>query len=82
MLRPGRRRRDNNKTNLRIPIWIVLALLGFNLLEAGDDSNKDPGRKEKIREAQAKLEATLPLWAKRDWRWEEIVSACQFKVRN
>ncbi|MFM7180560.1 MAG: hypothetical protein ACKO2G_03730 [Verrucomicrobiales bacterium] len=51
------------------------------LLELLDDSNIDPLRKEKIRETQAKLEVSLPEWVKRDWRWAEIVLACQFKSR-
>ena len=51
------------------------------LLELLDDSNKDPQRKEKIRETKAKLEASLPDWVKRDWRWAEIVESCKFKTR-
>ncbi len=57
------------------------AATGRELLELLDDSNKDPQRKEKIRETQAKLEGKLPEWAKRDWRWAEIVTSCQIKSR-
>lgn len=52
-----------------------------DLLELLDDSNTDPQRKEKIREKLAKLEGSLPEWVKRDWRWAEIVSSCQFRIR-
>jgi hypothetical protein len=51
------------------------------LLDLLDDSNKDSQRKEKIRETQAKMEGSLPEWVKRDWRWAEIVTACQVKSR-
>ena len=51
------------------------------LLELLDDSNKDPQRKEKIRKTQAELEASLPAWAKSDWRWTEIVESCKYKTR-
>ena len=57
------------------------AATGRELLDLLDDSNKDPQRKEKIRETQAKLEGSLPEWVKRDWRWSEIVKACQIKSR-
>ena len=49
---------------------------GRRLLDLLDDGNKDPDRKEKIRETLAKLESSLPEWVKRDWRWEEIVTSC------
>ena len=57
------------------------AASGRELLELLDDSNNDPQRKEKIREKLVKLEGSLPEWVKRDWRWAEIVSSCQFRVR-
>ena len=57
------------------------AATGRELLELLDDSNKDPQRKEKIRETLAKLEGSLPEWVKRDWRWSEIVKSCQMKSR-
>ena len=49
---------------------------GRRLLDLLDDGNQDPDRKAKIREAVATLEASLPAWAKRDWRWQEIVTSC------
>jgi hypothetical protein len=49
---------------------------GRRLLDLLDDGNKDPERKAKIRETLAALEASLPTWAKRDWRWQEIVTSC------
>jgi hypothetical protein len=52
------------------------AASGRRLLDLLDDANKDPDRKAKIREAAATLEASLPAWAKRDWRWQEIVTSC------
>jgi hypothetical protein len=52
------------------------AAAGRQLLDLLDDGNKDPDRKAKIREALAALEASLPAWAKRDWRWQEIVTSC------
>lgn len=52
------------------------AATGRRLLDLLDDANKDPDRKAKIREALAALEASLPAWAKRDWRWQEIVTSC------
>lgn len=51
------------------------------LLEILDDSNKDPQRKEKIRETLSRIESSLPAWAKRDWRWAEIVESCNYKTR-
>jgi hypothetical protein len=57
------------------------ATAGRELLDLLDDSNKDPQRKEKIRETLAKLEGSLPEWVKRDWRWAEIVESCRFKMR-
>lgn len=53
----------------------------LELLELLDGSNNDSRRKEKIREAQAKLETSLPAWAKRDWRWAEIVESCKYEKR-
>ena len=50
------------------------------LLELLDDSNEDPQRKEKIREKLATLEGSLPEWAKRDWRWAEIVESCRIGI--
>jgi hypothetical protein len=52
------------------------ATAGRQLLDLLDDSNKDPDRKAKIRETLATLESSLPDWAKRDWRWQEIVTSC------
>jgi len=46
-----------------------------------DDSNKDPERKEKIREKFAGLEGALPEWVKRDWRWAEIAKSCRLRTR-
>ena len=57
------------------------AASGRELLELLDDSNKDPQRKEKIREKLAKLDGSLPEWVKRDWRWAEIVESCRFRTR-
>ncbi len=57
------------------------AVTGRELLDLLDNSNKDPQRKEKIRETQAKLEGSLPVWVKRDWRWAEIVKSCQIMSR-
>jgi hypothetical protein len=53
---------------------------GRELLELLDDSNKNPQRKQKIRETLAKLESTVPAWVKRDWRWKEIVKSCEFVI--
>lgn len=45
-----------------------------------DDDNQAPDRKAKIQEAVPSLDASLPGWAKSDWRWQEIVvSAQRFK---
>jgi hypothetical protein len=52
------------------------AATGRKLIELLDDSNKDPKRKEKIKEIAAKLEKSLPDWAKTDWRWAEILQSC------
>jgi len=49
---------------------------GRKLLDLLDDSNRDPNRKQKIQETLAKLDASLPEWVKRDWRWQEIVASC------
>lgn len=50
------------------------------LLELLDDDNKDPDRQGKIQEAVRSLDASLPDWAKRNWRWSEILaSAKRFK---
>lgn len=57
------------------------AASGRELLELLDDSNNDPQRKEKIREKLATLEASLPEWVKRDWRWAEIAESCRFRTR-
>ena len=57
------------------------AASGRELLELLDDSNKDPQRKEKIREKLAGLEGCLPEWVKRDWRWAEIAESCRFRTR-
>lgn len=46
------------------------------LLELLDDANQDRDRKAKIRTTVAALDASLPAWAKRDWRWQEIVTSC------
>jgi hypothetical protein len=54
---------------------------GRMLLDFLDDGNKDPDRKEKIRETLAKLESSVPDWVKRDWRWGEIVQSCQSRSR-
>ena len=51
------------------------------LLDLLDDSNKDPERKEKIREKFAGLEGALPEWVKRDWRWAEIAKSCRLRTR-
>ena len=45
---------------------------GRQLLDLLDDGNKDPNRKQKIQETFAKLDASVPEWVKRDWRWNEI----------
>jgi len=52
------------------------AAAGRQLLELLDDANQDPDRKAKIRTTVAALDASLPAWAKRDWRWQEIVTSC------
>lgn len=57
------------------------AAAGRELLDLLDDSNQDPQRKEKISETFTKLEASLPEWAKRDWRWAEIAESCWFRLR-
>jgi hypothetical protein len=57
------------------------AAAGRELLDLLDDANKDPQRKEKIREKLAKLDGSLPEWVKRDWRWAEIVASCRFRTR-
>ena len=49
------------------------------LLELLDDACNVPDRKERIRATLAKLETTLPEWAKRDWRWAEIVTAAKLR---
>jgi hypothetical protein len=49
------------------------------LLELLDDDNQDPDRQRKIQESVRSLNASLPEWAKRNWRWEEIqASAARF----
>ena len=48
------------------------AKTGRQLLDLLDDGNKDPNRKQKIQETFAKLDASVPEWVKRDWRWNEI----------
>ena len=54
---------------------------GRELLDLLDDGNKDPNRKQKIQETFAKLDASVPEWVKRDWRWNEIsASASRFGV--
>jgi hypothetical protein len=50
---------------------------GRQLLDLLDDGNKDPDRKEKVQATLAKLESSAPAWAKRDWRWAEIVESCR-----
>jgi hypothetical protein len=54
---------------------------GRKLLDLLDDGNTDPERKRKIQAMLATLEETTPDWAKRDWRWREIVTACATKSR-
>ena len=56
------------------------AAAGRELLDLLDDGNKDPKRKEKIRETLAKLEGSLPGWVKRDWRWAEIAASCRLSM--
>lgn len=51
------------------------------LLELLDDSNRDQQRKRKISERLAELEAALPEWSKRDWRWAEIVESCRARIQ-
>lgn len=55
---------------------------GRELLELLDDGNQDPLRKQKIPAALAALDASLPEWVKRDWRWREIEASCRFKSRS
>ena len=56
---------------------------GRELLDLLDDANRDPQRKEKIRETLAKLESSAPEWVKKDWRWNEIkVSCSRFRVKE
>ena len=56
---------------------------GRELLDLLDDSCKDPERQQKIEQALAKLESSVPEWVKRDWRWDEIkVSCSRFRVRK
>ena len=47
------------------------------LLDLLDDGNKTPDRAAKVQAALAELERELPDWAKKDWRWGEIVTACR-----
>ena len=53
------------------------AATGRSLLDLLDDSSNDPAR---VRETLATLQASLPQWVKDDWRWGEIVAACQYKA--
>ncbi len=54
---------------------------GRELLDLLDDGNKDPRRKQRIRETFAALDASVPEWVRRDWRWSEITaSAARFGV--
>lgn len=53
------------------------AATGRYLLDLLDDSSNDPA---KIRETLATLQASLPQWVTNDWRWAEIVAACQYKA--
>lgn len=53
------------------------AAAGRDLLDLLDDGSNDPAR---IRETLATLQASLPQWVKDDWRWAEIVAACQYKA--
>ena len=54
---------------------------GRKLLDLLDDGNTDPDRKQKIQATLATLESTAPEWVTRDWRWQEIVTACATKSR-
>ena len=54
---------------------------GRKLLELLDDGNADPERKRNIQATLATLESTAPEWVTRDWRWQEIVTACATKSR-
>jgi hypothetical protein len=59
------------------------AKTGRELLDLLDDSCKDPQQPQKIEQTLAKLEGSVPEWAKRDWRWNEIkVSCSRFRVRK
>jgi hypothetical protein len=49
---------------------------GRKLLDLLDDGCKDPDRKRKIQKTFADLDAAVPEWVKRDWRWDEIVKSC------
>ena len=51
------------------------------LLDLLDDGNTDPAREEKIRATLAELESSAPGWVKHDWRWQEIVTACNTRRR-
>jgi len=57
------------------------AAVARDLLDLLDDANKDPQRKEKIRDKLAKLDGSLPEWVKRDWRWAGIAESCRFRTR-
>jgi hypothetical protein len=46
------------------------------LLDLLDDGCKDPDRKQKIQKTFADLDAAVPAWVKRDWRWDEIRKSC------
>jgi hypothetical protein len=53
---------------------------GRELLDLLDDNNRDPDQKQKIGETLKKMESSAPEWVKRDWRWDELVKSCQFKL--
>jgi hypothetical protein len=53
---------------------------GRELIDLLDDNNRDPDQKQKIGETLKKMESSAPEWVKRDWRWDELVQSCQFKL--
>jgi len=52
------------------------ALAARRLLDLLDDGNRDADRPTRIQEALAALNGDLPEWARRDWRWQEIIASC------
>jgi hypothetical protein len=55
---------------------------GRELLDLLDDSCKDTVQQMKIRHTLAKLESSAPEWVKHDWRWDEILESCRFKLKE